>query len=257
MGERTQYPPGTFSWTDLATTDVAAAQRFYSDLFGWEWNDLPLPGGGAYSMARLRGHDVAAVAEQQEAQREQGVPPNWTSYVTVDDLDARAVRAPELGGTLLAEPFDVMDVGRMAVIADPAGAVLALWDPRSHIGAGLVNEVGTMTINELRTTDVAGAQAFYGELLGWTFEDLGPYTSIRNGDTLNGGILELQPEWGPIPPHWVPYFVVEDVDAAVRAVGEAGGSTIVEPNEVPAGRFATVADPTGAVFSVFAGETDD
>jgi uncharacterized protein len=114
-----------------------------------------------------------------------------------------------------------------------------------------------MTINELRTTDVAGAQAFYGELLGWTFEDLGPYTSIRNGDTLNGGILELQPEWGPIPPHWVPYFVVEDVDAAVRAVGEAGGSTIVEPNEVPAGRFATVADPTGAIFSVFAGETDD
>ena len=135
MGERTSYAPGTFSWAELVTSDADAAKAFYTSVFGWEYRDNPIPDGSVYSTALRDGKDVAALFASEQ-------PPHWNCYVTVESADAAAARASELGATIAAEAFDVMDVGRMAVIVDPVGAALCLWEPKSHIGATLVNTLG-------------------------------------------------------------------------------------------------------------------
>jgi predicted enzyme related to lactoylglutathione lyase len=254
MGERTSYPHGTFSWVDLATTDPEGAKAFYGRLFGWEGEDMPAGEGVTYTMYRLRGHYVAASAPQMDDERAAGIPPHWNSYVSVDDVDATAARVPDLGGTVLAGPFDVFDAGRMAVLQDPTGAVLCLWEARRMPGAGLVNDPGTLTMNSLATPDQERAAAFYSALLGWTFAELDPqYTQITVGDRLNAG---MRPETGQ-PPHWLPFFTVTDADAAAQTAREAGGAVLVPPTEIPAGRFAVFTDPAGAAFAIFEGEVDD
>lgn len=261
MGERTEHAPGTFSWAELQTTDLEGAKRFYGELFGWEPEDVPVGDGQTYTMLRLGGKEVAAMYEQGEDQRQQGIPPNWLSYVTVDDLDARAARVDELGGSAIMPPFDVMEVGRMAVLQDPGAAVFAMWEPKTSIGATVVNDPGAMTWNELRTRDVDGATAFYGGLFGWKIEPTegadGSYFTIRNGERLNGGVIPISEDWAPVPPHWAVYFTVPDADEAIARIEELGGRVQMAPIEVPAGRFAGVADPQGASFSLFEGETED
>jgi uncharacterized protein len=253
MGERTRYAPGTFSWVDLNTTDQEASKRFYGDLLGWEYDDLPIGDGQHYSMARIDGHNVAAITP---------MPPgaevtHWNCYVTVEDADAAAARARELGGTVIAEAFDVFDAGRMAIVGDPQGAVLSVWQPRANIGAGLVNEVGALTWNDLLTPDVEGARAFYGGLFGWDVEEVpgseGQYFGIANGEIRNGGIMPMPPGGHPA---WNLYFAVADTDAAIARVRALGGELLTGPMDVPGGRFAILRDPQGAVFSVSAGEMD-
>jgi uncharacterized protein len=270
MGKRTSYEPGTFSWVELSTTDTEGAKRFYGDLFGWEADDLPIPedaGGGVYTMLELNGERVAALYEQMKDQREAGVPPNWLSYVTVADADAAAARAKEVGGAVHAGPFDVMTAGRMAVIADPTGAMFGVWEPRDSIGATLVNDPGSLTMNELSTNDVPRATEFYEGLFGWTIEALDtqggpPYWSIRHEGAaggLNGGMRELAPEQreAGVPPHWMPYFTATSVDGALSTAKDSGGSLVFGPIDIPAGRFAVLHDPQGAFFAVFEGEVDD
>jgi uncharacterized protein len=162
MGERTSHAPGTFSWVDLATTDAAGAKEFYGELFGWVAEDMPGE-AGTYTMFRLDAKDVAACFAQGD-----GAPPHWNSYVTVEDVDASMEMAAELGGSVLMPAGDIEGIGRMAVIADPTGAAVALWEPRGHIGAGLVNAPGALCWNDLGTTDPDAAWAFYRELFGWT-----------------------------------------------------------------------------------------
>jgi predicted enzyme related to lactoylglutathione lyase len=256
MGERTSHAPGTFSWTDLSTTDPDGAKRFYAELFGWDYDDQPIPQGGVYSMARKEGKDVAAVFQAQE-----GMPTAWTSYVTVESADSAATRANDVGGTLMAEPFDVMDVGRMSVIADPTGAALCLWEARSHIGASLVNTPGSMTWNDLATPDPAAAADFYQALFGWSVEeipDAGGYRVIRNGGRTNGGMAPLDPArmGAGTPPNWTPYFGHADVGRLVGEVGGLGGRVLAEPMQMPQGAFAVLSDPQGAVFAVWTGEYD-
>src|SRR6201986_4062246 len=170
MGERTQHSPGTFSWTDLNTTDQEGAKAFYSGLFGWEITDMPVGDASVYSMAAIDGNWVGAISPQPQQQRDAGVPPSWNSYITVDDADATAARAGELGANVHAPPFDVMDAGRMAVIQDPQGAFFMIWEPRKNIGAELVNAPGAFCWNELYTSDLEAAKRFYGELFGWQWE---------------------------------------------------------------------------------------
>src|SRR5919108_3402626 len=145
MGERTQYAPGTFCWADLATTDQEAAKAFYSGLFGWEADDMPAGEGVTYSMMRLDGKYAAAIAPQPQQQRDAGVPPAWSSYVSVESADEAADRAARLGATVHAPPFDVLEAGRMAVIQDPQGAFFMVWQPRDHFGAALVNAPGALS----------------------------------------------------------------------------------------------------------------
>jgi predicted enzyme related to lactoylglutathione lyase len=258
MGERTSYTPGTFSWADLSTTDQDAAKAFYASLFGWQAEDMPVPGDGYYSMQRLDGKQVAAIAAQPQVQRDAGVPPAWQSYITVESADAVAQRAGELGANVHAPPFDVMEAGRMSVIQDPQGAFLMLWEPKNHIGASLVNAPGALCWNELASPDLDASRDFYSKLFGWAVEPFegGPmrYLTIKNGDANNGGMRDKQPQE---PPNWLVYFAVADVDAGMARVSRLGGNTIAGPFEMAMGKIGIVADPQGAVFALYAGQLQD
>jgi predicted enzyme related to lactoylglutathione lyase len=259
MGERTEYAPGTFSWADVSTTDQEGAKSFYSGLFGWEADDVPVGDGAVYSMMRVDGHAVAAISTQPEQQRDAGVPPMWNSYVTVESADAAADRAERLGATVHAPPFDVMDVGRMAVIQDPQGAFFMVWEPRRSIGAEFVNAPGALAWNELATPDVDASAAFYGDLFGWATEPFegSPqrYLVVKNGDRGNGGIRELGDQ--PAPPHWLPYFGIDDIDSGLARVGELGGSVMAGPMDIGIARIGIVQDPQGAVFALYDGQFED
>lgn len=260
MGERTSYTPGTFSWTDLSTTDQPAAKQFYSGLFGWEANDVPMGDGAVYSMMSIGGRTVAAISAQPQAQADAGVPPMWNSYVTVESADTAANRAAELGAMVHAAPFDVMEAGRMAVIQDPQGAFFMVWQPHQHPGAGLVNAHGALSWNELATPDVDDSAKFYSELLGWQTQPMGDaamqYLVISTAaGRSNGGIRPAMPPG--TPPHWLVYFGADDIDAAVRRVEELGGHALSEVIEMGPGRFVPAQDPQGAVFALYSGEFED
>ncbi|HEX7061519.1 MAG TPA: VOC family protein [Woeseiaceae bacterium] len=267
MGTRTSYGPGTFCWINLSSTDVEAAKRFYAALFGWDYAERPAD-GATFSMARRYGADVAAIYGQEEQERAHGLPSHWNSHVSVEDADASADRAKELGGAVLVEPFDVSDAGRTAVLADPAGATFRVWQPRRHIGAGRVNDVGCLTWNDLITNDAERASAFYSGLFGWRFKRLdtgdGPaYWVIQHqaaAGGINGGMRELSgdeaqtiaPAW-----RWVPYFTVESAASTIDEAKAFGGRVLDGPVRIGAGTVAVMRDPTGAVFAVFEGPIDD
>jgi predicted enzyme related to lactoylglutathione lyase len=258
VGERTEYAPGTFSWADLTTTDQDAAKQFYSALFGWQAEDFPVGEGVYYSMMQLDGKDAAAIAPQPQQQRDAGVPPVWNSYVTVESADAAADRASELGANVHAPPFDVMDVGRMAVIQDPQGAFFMVWEPRRQIGAGIVNAPGALSWNELASPDIDASTEFYGGLFGWTFQPFegSPqrYLVIMNNGRGNGGIREPMPGE---PPNWLVYLGTDDADAASAKVEELGGASVAPPFDIGIGKLAVVRDPQGAVFALYAGQFED
>jgi uncharacterized protein len=256
MAERTEYTPGTFCWTDLSTTDQDGAKAFYSGLFGWETEDMPVGEGVVYSMMRVDGKDVAAISPQPQQQREAGVPPMWNSYVSVESADAAADRAAELGATVHAPPFDVMDVGRMAVIQDPQGAFFMVWEPRRHFGAALVNAPGALCWNELASPDLDASSAFYSGLFGWSLQPFEsspePYLVIQNQGRGNGGIRGLQPPG--TPPHWLPYFATEDIDSGLARADELGGSKLAGPIDIQVAKIGIVQDPQGAAFALYAGQ---
>jgi uncharacterized protein len=253
MAERESYPPGTFCWADLGTTDADAAKAFYTRVFGWEAVDAEVGDEGTYTTFKLDGRDVAAMYELDEDQRS-SVTPHWASYVSVEDVDALAPRVRELGGEVLAEPFDVMQAGRTAALRDPTGAILHLWQPREQLGAGRVNDPGFMVWNELASPDPARARDFFGDLFGWTVEpEESGYGVIRRDGAVNGGMRPLQ---DGEPTHWLVYFTVESLDDAVAAIREAGGSVIAGPMSTGVGRVAAVSDPQGAAFALFEGDVD-
>lgn len=255
MGVRTSYAPGTFCWPELLTSDAGAAKEFYGSLFSWGFDDRSAGGAGTYTTARLNGEQVAGLYEPDDES-----PPSWLLYVSVADVDAAAAGAASLGGTLIAAPFDVLEAGRAAVLADPAGAVFALWQPREQIGATQVNDPGCFTWCDLSTTDTEAAASFYGELFGWEVEavetgDGPPYAIVRNGGVRQAGIAGVR-DVG-VPPHWLPYFTVPSTDAAVDRVRSLEGDVLAGPMDVPTGRIAAARDPQGAAFALFAGAIDD
>src|SRR5215813_11749700 len=170
----TKHEPGTFSWAELMTTDSGKAKKFYEPLLGWDFDDMPAGPDMIYSMSKVGGQYVGGLFTMGESMK--GMPPAWASYVTVEDVDAAAKKVTANGGSIMKEPFEVMDVGRMAVVADPTGAALCLWQARKHIGAGVIHDPGAMTWNELFTGDVDRAGKFYSTLFGWTLTpvDMGP-----------------------------------------------------------------------------------
>jgi uncharacterized protein len=257
MGERTKYTPGTFSWTDLTAVDQDAAKQFYSQLFGWDAIDNPVGEGMVYSMMQIGGKDVAALSPQPQQQRDAGMPPVWNSYVTVESADAAADSAQKLGATVHAPAFDVMDVGRMAVIQDPQGAFFEVWEPKLHIGASLVNVPGALAWNELASTDPDASADFYRELFGWKIEPfegmegyLGIQTAAGHG---NGGIRAATENE---PSYWLVYFGTEDADAGVAKATELGATALVQM-DIGVGKIAVLQDPQGAVFALYAGRFDD
>ena len=252
MTEFTRHEPGSFSWVELATTDPAGAKAFYNALFDWSYLDNPMGPDMIYTRCQLRGKDVAALYPQQKEQRDHGVPPNWASYVTVESADGTAAKARELGGTLLMDAFDVMSYGRMAFLTDPTGAAFAIWEPREHIGLQIRDEPGTLGWNELYTRDTAGADKFYTALFGWRAKtDPGGYTEWHVGDRAVGGMIAIDPAWGNVPPHWLPYFQVTDCDATARRAESSAGSVMMPARDIPkVGRFAILKDPQGTAFAI-------
>lgn len=255
MQETPDYAPGTFCWVELGTTDSAGAKKFYTELFGWSFQDNPVGPEMIYTMLKQDGMDVGALYQQTSEMTAQGIPPNWLSYVSVSSADESAAKAKALGGKLMKEPFDVFTVGRMAVIQDPTGAVFALWQAGTHKGAGIHNVPNSFCWNELGTRDTAKAGDFYTGLFGWgkNVQQMGPmtYTSFMNGERPAGGMYQPTPEMGNVPPHWLAYFAVNDTDATVKKAGELGATTIAPPMDIPGvGRFAIIQDPQGAVFGI-------
>lgn len=253
MPARTKYAPGTPSWVDLMVPDTAPAKEFYAALFGWEYRDedTGMP-DNPYTMCTKQGKTVAGMGKQFDHEREQGIPPHWTCYVTVADIEASAAKVPELGGTVFAPPMDVMDAGRMSVLADPTGAVSCMWQAKDHIGAELVNEHGTLIWTELMTSDIDAASKFYAALYGWTIDSQSvgemTYTMFNVGDrAVAGGMKSPMPG---IPPNWGPYFAVDDCDATVDTAKGLGASVFMGPEDGPPGRMAALADPQGAMFSL-------
>jgi uncharacterized protein len=255
MSEIESYAPGTFCWVELSAHDSQDAKRFYTSLFGWTSEDSPIGPDQYYTMLRLRGKDVGALYQMDSQRQSAGVPPHWQSYVSVANADESAAKARELGGKVVSPPFDVMDVGRMALIQDPTGASFALWQARRHHGAAVVNEAGAFCWNELATPDPQQAGDFYTGLFGWgtMVQEMGPmrYTTFTNGGRPAGGMYQPSPEQAGMPPAWTVYFAVDDCDGSAEKAKGLGASVLAPPADIPGiGRFAILADPQGAVFAI-------
>jgi predicted enzyme related to lactoylglutathione lyase len=194
----------------------------------------------------------------RKEQRAQGIPPHWMSYVAVESADETAKKARELGGTVLMDPFDVFDLGRMSVIQDPTGAIFSAWQSKKHFGAGVLNETGALCWTELMTSDMDKARTFYTSLLPWKAETMNmpePYTILNKSDGQAGGMMQmsLQTAQKGIPSHWGIYFQVDDCDATVKKAGTLGATIDVPPRDIPGiGRFSALRDPQGASFAVIA-----
>lgn len=253
MSERTSYVPGTPCWVDLGTPDIEAAVSFYGGLFGWstpEGENAEQTGG--YRQAMLRDKPVAGVMPLMQ----EGQPPAWSTYISVEDADATAAKVRAAGGSVLAEPMDVMELGRMAVFMDTTGAAFGIWQSGSFIGAEIVNEPNAVVWNEVNTRDVEAAKAFYGQIFGWTYDErefeTGNYVSLKSGDDTVGGMIDITgrvPE--EVPNHWLVYFATEDADASIEKAKGSGGEVVFGPEDVSeVGRIAVLKDPFGAVFAL-------
>lgn len=248
------FEHGRFCWHDLATNDLEDARRFYGALFGWTAEARPLDGGRSYTVFSDAETEVAGA---YSAGPECGdVPPHWTCYVAVDDVDAAIERAAGLGGRTCFGPVDAHDIGRMAAILDPTGAAIALWTERRRPGAPIpAPRPGRFCWDELATREIDLARRFYGELLGWNAVERempgGRYTVFTRGDEMRAGAISMTEAWADAPPHWMPYVMVADCDETARAAARHGGVIRVPPTDIPPiGRFAVLSDPAGAVFSV-------
>ena len=252
MAEVTRREPGQFCWPELATTDQPAAKAFYTSIFGWTTEDMPIGLGATYTMLKLRGLEVGAIYEQGKEEAGRDVPPHWNVYVSVVSADETAARARQLGAKVAAEPFDVTDAGRMAVVQDPSGASVCLWQGRRHMGARIVDEPGAMCWCELATTDPAPAGRFYSELFGWKLKPSGGgYTEFQRAGLSVGGMMEITPDWGRVPSHWLTYFAVAECDGTATKAQKLGAQARVPPRDVPnVGRFAVLIDPQGAHFAI-------
>ena len=284
MPDRDGYIPGVPCWVDTSQPDPDTALDFYSGLFGWEFENVMPPGSeGKYFMARLRGLNVAAVGSIPEEAPQMAL---WNTYVWVDSADDTASRVRDAGGSVMMEPFDVTDAGRMAVFTDPEGAAFCVWQAGENKGAQVVNEHGSLNFNGLNTRDPDAAKSFYGSVFGWGTIALGGgaemWTLPGYGDHLersNPGLRDQMAQAGappgfedvvatinPIPDdqpdtpaHWSVIFAVDDADEAAAKASELGGKVVVPPFDAPWVRMTVITDPQGAtlVASKYVAENKD
>jgi predicted enzyme related to lactoylglutathione lyase len=258
MPQIKNHAPGAFCWAEVGTVNAAKTKSFYGELFGWKYEDKPAGEFGVYTMCKSGGKDLAGLYELPPNLVQAGVPPHWMSYVAVASADDACKKISKHGGKIQQGPFDVMDVGRMAICEDPTGAIFSIWQAKAHPGATRLNEVGSLVWTELYTRDTKKASAFYTGLFGWQTkpfpESPMPYTVFqRPGDERGlGGMLDMTGQLpAEVPPHWLPYFSVEDADKIVARSGELGGSVLMPATDIPTvGRLAILKDPQGAAFAI-------
>jgi predicted enzyme related to lactoylglutathione lyase len=249
-----KYDPGEFCWSDLGTTDVAAAKKFYQGIFGWKGTDFPMGMGDArYSMMRVEGKDVCALYPMSDEQRKMQAPPFWLPYVSVSNVDGTVKKAKAAGGKLGMGPMDVMDKGRMAIIQDPAGVGFAVWQARTHRGAGLDDTPGTVCWHDLNTPKPKAAGKFYTSVFGWTTqnENIGgnAYHLFTLGEE---GVCGMWPvPTKKLPPSWLTHWKVSNCARTVAKAKRLGGHVIMGPIAVTGmGHFAVLKDPQGAAFGI-------
>ena len=262
MPDVSSHAPGSFSWVELSTTDQKGGVSFYRSLFGWHVNEAPMGPGEIYSLFTMRDRQVAAAYTMRPEEKQAGAPPHWNMYVAVENADTTVKKAKELGANVLAPAFDGMDVGRMAVLQDPAGAVFSIWQPKTHQGVQINNEPGSLCWSENTTRDTGKAEAFYTKLFGWTAKhgaasDPMQYTEFSIGGRASIGMLPMPKEMPPhVPSYWMPYFQVAACDASVAKAKSLGAKLMVGPHDIAdTGRFAILNDPQGAMFAVFSPKT--
>jgi len=269
MSERNGYIPGVPCWIDISAPDAQAAAQFYSDLFGWEIdNVMPEGADGEYFVGRIRGGDVAGIGSVVDGASRA----TWNSYVWVDNADDAAAKARSAGGSA-TDTFDVMNAGRMAVVTDPEGAAISVWEAKEHLGSKIVNEHGSLNFNVLATRDLERAKAFYGALFGWnalplpsgtmwTLPGYGDHLEesnpgLRKGMTDMGapdGFIDVVAAMNPMPANeatarWDVTFAVDDIEATAKTAKELGGKVLAGPFDAPWCRMALIEDPQGATFT--------
>ena len=258
MANIDKHAPGSPCWFELSTNDQDAAKVFYSNLFGWEVADNPMGPDAVYTIFKVDGKDAAAACTLQPEQAAHGVPPNWAVYIAVENADTTASKITSAGGTMVMPPFDVMDLGRMAVALDPAGAAFCLWQPALNTGTQIGGVTGTIGWIELSTTDDTGAAKFYGDVFGWKVSNgqgsqAGPndYAHIENAGAMIGGIPPASMRNPNAPPHWLSYVSVADVAASTEKAKSLGANVYMGPMDIGEnGKISVLADPQGAVFAL-------
>jgi uncharacterized protein len=252
-----RHAPGTFSWIELATSDQDAANKFYAELFGYQVNQFPIGGGQLYTIFRLDGRDAGACYTMMDDEKKLGIRSHWNLYVAVENTDESAKRAGELGGKIIAQPFNVMDAGRMAVIQDPTGVIFQLWQANRSQGIGIAGVAGTLCWADLNTRDTDRAKQFYEALFGWTLspgeKDMSGYLHIKSGDEFIGGAPPATLMDPNTPPHWMIYLFAEDIAATANRAKELGAKVLMTPMKIQdVGEMAVIEDPQGAIFALFA-----
>jgi predicted enzyme related to lactoylglutathione lyase len=247
-----RFVDGAFCWAEAGVPDVAAAKAFYSAVLGWSFVDIPLPDGGVYPMAKVGGRDVGAVFKLMNP----AMPPAWSLYVRTSDVDETVRRVEAGGGKVIVPAMDVMEEGRMAVFSDPTGAVLSAWQPKRHNGFGRMFAHGAPCWFELMTSNLDVAHGFYRSVFDWESapsKNAPSYIEVtaKGAPNSGGGLMAIDPAWGPMPSNWAIYFAVDDVDATLALVKSNGGTVVMGPKEIPhVGTFAILKDPGGAHFNV-------
>lgn len=254
---------GIVGWADVAVPDVEQGAAFYGGLFGWEVEQAGPSDSMPYSMFKIDGKYVAGMGPLSDDQQASGIPPTWSAYIIVDDVDAIHAQAIELGATSLMEPMQIMESGKMTFIMDPVGAVIGFWQSGTHDGAQVFNVPGAITWNEVATRDVSATKDFYTRLLGWETEetdmgDNGMYTVFKNQGRMNGGTYDMS-AWVPdeVPSNWVTWFLVDDTAAMAERAVELGGRIVRDPEENGGMISATIADPFGATFGIITSDQLD
>jgi predicted enzyme related to lactoylglutathione lyase len=257
MPEIKNHTPGSFCWAEVGTVNAKKTKAFYSELFGWTYEDKPAGEFGVYTMCKLGGKDLAGLYEMPPDLLKMGIPPHWMAYVFVASADAACETIQKHGGKVQQGPFDVMDVGRMAICQDPTGATFSVWQAKAHKGASIMGDAGTPCWFELSTKGIDKAVKFYKDVFGWSVK-AGNTTgmvyhefSASGAPMPQGGMMEMMPQQGGVPPHWLIYFTVNDCDVDTKRCQSLGGKIIVPPMDIPnVGRFSVLADPAGAAFAI-------
>jgi uncharacterized protein len=252
MTTRTKTPTGAPCWIDLLTSDPAASRRFYTELMGWTAED-PDPDHGGYFSFLKDGERIAGCMGRQPGME---APDAWSVYLASDDARQTVGRAAGKGGQEIVPPMDVDDLGTMAVLSDPGGAAVGVWQPGRHPGFGRVYEPNAPAWFELHTRAYGTSLDFYKEVFGWTTSTVSDtpefrYTVLVDGETQLAGVMDdsaFAPQGSPA--YWLVYLGVTDTDAALEQATQLGGSVRRPAEDTPYGRLATLADPTGATFNV-------
>jgi uncharacterized protein len=250
MAERMKIEDNTPGWFDLMSADAEGSRQFYSKLFGWTADVIPDPEAGGYGFFNLDGKMVGGIGPVQSADQ----PTAWTSYIHVSDAAGTVAKSRQAGGNVFVEPMEVMGQGTMALVADPSGAVIGLWQPAEHQGVQVKDAPGSAAWIELHSKNLDAAKPFYRSVFGWDTHDsdMGgmPYTEFKAGGTSIAGGTPLRQGEENVPSHWLVYFAVTDVDGTTKQAEELGGSALVPAMDFPGGRFSVIRDPQGGVFGL-------